>query len=466
MSSSEDEGIDVKRKRLDQSSLDKDGQLLRDPLRIKRIVFDDSERLAVASFQSLGTPLPSKFAKAKTDMFGVKKGILTPAEERTMKNILAMEIPLGNGDSFRYEGSTPYTSEDTYDMWAAVVDEDTGEATLYPADVFHMMPCSNGFGDYPWRLRMDTPKNVEEPDSVPDSQDQEKKEPTKSRVQGLVLSDSFGTTAKQRRKKQTGQNRMTSTVSATGDVNQIITAAPVEQVKSQSDGRVPGDEFGILPPMNLNDPASPRDVVNGDDLVPPHVAELILSFPEVQKILENDQEQFDKWIEQIAFPSWFLNALKTLSYEEDRRKHQASFLFSAYILHRLVKAKYDDIRRVNGGLPLSWPNPLTEHFLKKYTQENVAPSKRKTRVMPAVLKDKAVLHAFFILLSAFDFSYPISEFVNELPGFNETRVQNLCNLGRFVRFARQGVVWIELQTPLPAFKELEKDAGASRKRKA
>ena len=54
--------------------------------------------------------------------------------------------------------------------------------------------------------------------------------------------------------------------------------------------------------------------------------------------------------------------------EEDRRKHQASFLFSAYILHRLVKAKYDDIRRVNGGLPLSWPNPLTEHFLKKYTQ--------------------------------------------------------------------------------------------------
>ena len=56
MSSSEDEGIDVKRKRLnqsslDQSSLDKDGQLLRDPLRIKRIVFDDSERLAVASFQ-------------------------------------------------------------------------------------------------------------------------------------------------------------------------------------------------------------------------------------------------------------------------------------------------------------------------------------------------------------------------------------------------------------------------------
>ena len=70
--------------------------------------------------------------------------------------------------------------------------------------------------------------------------------------------------------------------------------------------------------MNLNDPASPRDVVNGDDLVPPHVAELILSFPEVQKILENDQEQFDKWIEQIAFPSWFLNALKTLSYGEAR----------------------------------------------------------------------------------------------------------------------------------------------------
>ena len=68
--------------------------------------------------------------------------------------------------------------------------------------------------------------------------------------------------------------------------------------------------------MNLNDPASPRDVVNGDDLVPPHVTELILSFPEVQKILENDQEQFDKWIEQIAFPSWFLNALKTLSHGE------------------------------------------------------------------------------------------------------------------------------------------------------
>ena len=29
---------------------------------------------------------------------------------------------------------------------------------------------------------------------------------------------------------------MTSTVSATGDVNQIITAAPVEHVKSESDG--------------------------------------------------------------------------------------------------------------------------------------------------------------------------------------------------------------------------------------
>ena len=52
------------------------------------------------------------------------------------------------------------------------------------------------FGDYPWRLRMDISKNTiqdaEEPESQPDSK--EKKDATKSRVQSLVLSDSFGTT--------------------------------------------------------------------------------------------------------------------------------------------------------------------------------------------------------------------------------------------------------------------------------
>ena len=46
-------------------------------------------------------PDPKKLAKAKADEFAIKDGVLTPSEEKKMKNVLAMEVPLGNGDSFR-----------------------------------------------------------------------------------------------------------------------------------------------------------------------------------------------------------------------------------------------------------------------------------------------------------------------------------------------------------------------------
>ena len=51
---------------------------------------------------------------------------------------------LSSSWSLRYEGSTPYEPDETYETWAAVVDTRTGKATLYPTDVFHMMPRSNG----------------------------------------------------------------------------------------------------------------------------------------------------------------------------------------------------------------------------------------------------------------------------------------------------------------------------------
>ena len=81
--------------------------------------------------------------------------------------------------------------------------------------------------------------------------------------------------------------------------------------------KIPGDEHGILPPMNLSDPTSPRDVVNIDDLVPPHIIDLISSLAEVQKIVERDEAQFEEWRKLEAYPKWFLTALQTLSLGEE-----------------------------------------------------------------------------------------------------------------------------------------------------
>ena len=80
-------------------------------------------------------------------------------------------------------------------------------------------------------------------------------------------------------------------------------------------GKIEGDDLGILPPMNL-EPSSPRDVLNLDDLVPPHILELIVYLPEMEKIMLKDEAQIQEWKEQAAYPKWFLTALQTLSQGE------------------------------------------------------------------------------------------------------------------------------------------------------
>ena len=76
--------------------------------------------------------------------------------------------------------------------------------------------------------------------------------------------------------------------------------------------KIAGDEFGILPPMNL-EASNPREVIDLDDLVPPHILELIASLPEIQKIVDKDEAQLQEWTELKMFPLWFFTALKTLS---------------------------------------------------------------------------------------------------------------------------------------------------------
>ena len=56
MSSSEDEGIDVKRGRGAQTPVDESEDDFRPDVRIKKIVFDKSEKIAVASFQRYVKP--------------------------------------------------------------------------------------------------------------------------------------------------------------------------------------------------------------------------------------------------------------------------------------------------------------------------------------------------------------------------------------------------------------------------
>ena len=105
MSSSEDEGIDVQRQKQYKPPVHRD-----DDFRIKEIVFDRSERLAVSSFQSLGVPLPTKLSSVAAEMFAIKEGILTATEEKRMKNLLAMEIPLSGDDVFRYSTEPRYNA--------------------------------------------------------------------------------------------------------------------------------------------------------------------------------------------------------------------------------------------------------------------------------------------------------------------------------------------------------------------
>ena len=76
-------------------------------------------------------------------------------------------------------------------------------------------------------------------------------------------------------------------------------------------GTIEGDEMGILPPINLES-SSPLTVVNLDDLVPPHIRELLTSLPDVKKMIERDQAEFQEWKELEAFPKWFLTALQSL----------------------------------------------------------------------------------------------------------------------------------------------------------
>jgi len=458
MSSSEDKGIEVKQRKMAENEGDERG--VDDDFRIKKIVFDTSERLAVASFQSLGVPHSKKLSAAKADMFSIKDGVLTPPEENKMRNIMAMEIPLENGDNFRYEGSTPFESDDLYETWAAVVDPKTGEATLYPADVFHMMPRSNGYGDHPWRLRMDIPTNQSADEPPP------KRTAAELREKNQRLTDSFGTTAKQRQKKQSAQNRLVPTGDATEmlEISNILTSTPEEKPIPSDQGKIAGDEFGILPPMNLA-ASNPREVIDLDDLVPPYILELIASLPEIQKIVDKDEAQLQEWTKLRTFPLWFFTALKTLSLDEERRRRQATLFFSAYIVHRLARAKSDEIRKRNAGFPDTWPPKLRYYFLDRFTQENTTAA-GKRRVMPCVLKDKAMLHALYINLIANDFAFSAGEFFSELTGVKENRIQGLCNLGRLSRYSRQGALWIELSTPLPEFKDPKEGGGPqSRKRR-
>ena len=69
--------------------------------------------------------------------------------------------------------------------------------------------------------------------------------------------------------------------------------------------------MGILPPINL-EASSPLTVLDLNDLVPPHIRELLTSLPDVKKMIERDQAEFQEWKEQEAFPKWFLTALQSL----------------------------------------------------------------------------------------------------------------------------------------------------------
>jgi len=426
-----------------------------DDVRIKKIVFDHSEKLAVASFQSLGVLSARNLPDISADLFGIKAGVLRPGEETRMRKILAMEVPVKGKRTFRYEGSTPYESDDGFATFAAIVDEDTGEATLYPTDVFHMMPRSSGYGDHPWRLRMDLPHNkeVEEEDPNLDEKAKKEAEALEKRLNAAELAETFGTAARRRRNKQMNENRNIETPSVGFEIDQLKEAATNE--KKPANDRIPGDDTGILPPMNIVDPETPYDVVDADDLLPPHLARLILSIPDVQKIIDRDEEQFAEWRKTEAFPKWFLSALKTFSLDEERRKKQVTLSYFAMMLYTLFKSKSDAIRKRNASLPESWPNPLIHHLLDKFTQTNRSMG-RSNRVMPMVLKDKALIHAMFTLLIANDFCFAAGEFFAQLPGVNASRIQNLCLLGRLASYSRDGVRWIDLRTPLPEFKIKEK----------
>jgi len=434
-------------------------------LRIKKIVFDHSERLSVASFESLGVPQAENFASSTADLFGIKEGILNPNEETRMKRILAMDVPIEGNKSFRYEGSTPYDSEDSYVTFAAVVDEATGEATLYPADVYHMMPRSGGYGDHPWRLRMDIPNHKESVKAEKALKDvgaeKNSADGSKDKSNAVDVSHSFGTSAKQRRKKQMGLNRNIITPTDGQELDQIVEGAPTEEKVQKVN--IPGDDSGILPPMNINNPDTPRDVLNEDDLLPPRLAQLILSIPDVQKIIQKDVSHIDEWTNSKAFPSWFLNAIKSFSLDEERRQRQVKLSYFALALYNLAKSKSDAIRKKNASLPESWPSALIIHLCDNFTQMNIN-SGKKNRVMPTVLKDKALLYAMYTLLLANDFCFPAGEFFSELSLVTESRIQSLCALGRLTYYSMEGAKWIDLRTPLPEFQG-NKDKEKSRKRR-
>lgn len=258
-----------------------------------------------------------------------------------------------------------------------------------------------------------------------------------------------------------GLNRHISTPKSGRELNQVVEAAPKEQ--NQKKDLIPGDDSEILPPMNIDDPATPRDILDEDDLLPPHLAQLVLSIPDVQKIIDNEDNYIAEWTRTKTFPNWFLNAIKTFSLDEERRSRQVKLSYYALALYNLVKSKSEAIRKKNASLPESWPVPLVHHLCDNFTQMNINGG-RRSRVMPVVLKDKAILYAMFILILANDFCFAAGEFFSELPGVNESRIQSLCGLGRLTSYTMEGARWIDLRTPLPEFQG-NKDKDKSRKRK-
>jgi len=415
---------------------------------IKKMTIDESIRVPVASFESMGIVNQEKFKDAKTDVYTIKPEFLTPTEARKMKHILAMEVPLKEGGVFRFEGSTPYAADEAFETFAFALDTETGEATLYPTDVYEMMPCAAGYGDHPWRMRMDVKSQIDS-----QSEDDEDKKAEKRTVKTDNLTGAFGTAKKQRKNKSRRDNQIDIKKSAAGsDFNSVITKAPDEL---RDDLKV-SDE-NLLPPMNL-DATHSREVIDIDDIIPPDIAELITCLAEYKAMMDRNTDEFAKWEDSGKFPKFFIKELKQLSSDETRRQRQCLHLLFSMTLIRLFNAKSEVIRKVRADFPEAWPKKLLDFFFRRFTKENLGGSdgRRRSRVMPTNLKDKALIHAIFVMLKIHENSWAANDFLSDLSA-KEDRIKGLCNIARLLYFKKLGTTWIEIRLPLPEVKEVKKE---------
>lgn len=428
---------------------------------IKKIRIDRSETIPVASFSCLGTPQDGVFARAKADLFDIKPEFLNFEEKKNMKQIVGMEVPLGQFDAkgkekiFRYEGSTPKTKCQT-DTFVAVLDTQTGEAVMYPAEVFTMMPCVKGFGKHPWRMRMD----IDDPDRKSDDIDVNDKQ--RKERQNYELTTTFGSSKKSRLAKAKMRNKVDNQM-VEQEIKHYIDEADLSQREAEKP-TVPGDDSNLLPPINLEAKLS-SEVYNLEDLMPVYLQEEILTTGEAQAMVQGDEEKFKTWKENGTMGRHVMAQINTMSKDPDRRRFQAKNLFFIHTLVTLHNMGCQDIRKKNVMVQDGWHKRLTNFFLKRYTKETLRGDGSKQRCMPTILKDKALLHIIIVSLIHQDYSVIANDLVSDLKakGIDE-KVRALCTLARAHHYKKSGKLWIDLDTPLPKYKEEDKSQG-SRKRK-